>query len=240
MKVLIIGCGAVGLSLASALYASDVEIHLVARDETAAAIRQNGIKRRGILGDAEIAPEKIRMFDAVENAESGYDYIINSAKATANNEIAHNLAPGLRDILGSDGRIVLFQNGYGNEKAFAEIYNTEQIYHASFAIGFKRPERYISEVTVILSPVSIGSIFGFPADRCQSLAKAIDGGGIPCVLTDEVDKTLWAKLLYNCTLNPLSAILKTNYGGLIKSESSVSLMKEIIAEGVCRHVCIRT
>ncbi len=59
----------------------------------------------------------------------------------------------------------------------------------------------------------------------QILSEFIDRGGIPCGLTEELDKTLWAKLLYNCTLNPLSAILGTNYGGLLNSESAISLME---------------
>ena len=230
MKVLLVGCGAVGLSLASALYTSDVETDLIARGETAEAIRKNGIERHGILGQAAIGPGKIRIFDTIDNAAGGYDFIIISAKATANADIAESLSNRKDDILSADGCIVLYQNGYGNEQAFTKIFEPGQIYHASFAIGFKRPVPYISEVTVITAPISIGSIFGCRAEACKKLAEAIDQGGIPCKLTNEIDKTLWAKLLYNCTLNPLSAILGTNYGGLLKSESSISLVEGIISE----------
>ncbi len=230
MKVLLVGCGAVGLSLASALYKSNAGIELVARGKTAEAIRKNGMERRGILGNAVVGPESIRVVETIDTASGGYDFIIVSTKATANGDIAEGLARRKKDILNPGGRIVLYQNGYGNEQAYLNSFEPQQIYHASFAIGFKRPEPHISEVTVMTAPVSIGSIFGCPAEACKTLADAIDQGGIPCMLTDEIDKTLWAKLLYNCTLNPLSAILGTNYGGLIESSSSISLMEEIIAE----------
>lgn len=230
MKVLLIGCGAVGLSLASALYQSNVHVDLVARGKTAEAIRKSGLERCGILGHVSVPFNKIKVFESIEKAEGGYDFIINSAKTTGNNDIAKSLAGRKNDILSSNGIIVLFQNGYGNEQAFADIFDTHRIYHASFAIGFKRPEPNISEVTVITAPVSIGSLFGAPAEKCAELSDAILKGGIPCRLTAEIEKTLWAKMLYNCTLNPLSAILGTNYGGLIKSESSISLMKNIIDE----------
>jgi len=230
MKVLIIGCGAVGLSLASALYKSDIDVELAARDQTAEAIRQNGIERRGILGHVVIPPGKIRVLEKIANAESGYDFIIISTKATGNADIAASLATRKKDILNDQGLIVLFQNGYGNELAFTDIFSSHRIYHASFAIGFKRPKPNISEATVITTPISIGSIFGEPAEACEKLVEAIAQGGIPCYLTNEIGKTLWAKLLYNCALNPLSAILGINYGGLIKSESSISIMKNIINE----------
>ncbi len=230
MNALVIGCGAVGLSVTSALYMSGVRADLVARGQTAEALQRHGVARRGILGDAVVPPGKLRVFDTIDTAPGGYDYIIISAKATANADIAVQLARRQKDILAPHGRIVLFQNGYGNEQAYLPTFSTAQIYHASFAIGFKRPEPFISEATVLLTPMSIGSIFGHPSQACRPLAEAIDGGGIPCTLTDEIDKTLWAKLLYNCALNPLSAILKTSYGGLIKSTSSVALIKAVITE----------
>ncbi len=230
MKVMLVGCGAVGLSLASALYRSEADVDLIARGETARAVRNFGIERRGILGQAVIRPEAIRIYDTIENAPGGYDYIAVSAKTTANADIAESLARRKEDILNAEGCIVLFQNGYGNEQAYIKTFNKHRIYHASFAIGFKRPEPHVSEATVITAPVSIGNIFGFPAEQCKSFSETIDRGGIPCGLTEEINKTLWAKLLYNCTLNPLSAILGTNYGGLLNSESAISLMEGIINE----------
>ena len=151
-----------------------------------------------------MGPESIRVFESIDTASGGYDFIIVSAKTTANGDIAEGLARRKKDILNAGGRIVLYQNGYGNEQAYLNSFEPQQIYHASFAIGFKRPEPYISEVTVMTAPISIGSIFGCPSEVCKTLADAIDQGGIPCKQTDEIDKTLWAKLLYNCTLNPLS------------------------------------
>lgn len=230
MKVLIIGTGAVGLSLASALCRTGADTHVVARGATAKAIRKYGIERRGILGHVVVSPENIRVFESVQEAETGYDFIINSAKTTANADIARDLAGKGQELLSAQGILVLAQNGFGNERAFTEVLAIHRIYHASFAIGFLRPQPHISEVTVFSAPVSVGSIFGDPAKRCAELVGAIDRGGIPSVVTNEIAKTMWAKLLYNCTLNPLSAILKTNYGGLTKSESTITLMKHVIEE----------
>ena len=58
----------------------------------------------------------------------------------------------------------------------------------------------------------------------------ITSSGIKCELTDEVDKYLWAKMLYNCALNPLGAILDVNYGKLTENEYSIELMNSIIDE----------
>lgn len=230
MKVLLIGCGAVGISLATALYSSGADTRLVARGRTAASIKENGLKRSGGFGEAAVPPQKVRVYENAGEAGGGYDFIIDSAKTTGNADIAETLKKCAENPLAPGGIFVLCQNGLGNEEAFLDIFHREQIYHASFAIGFRRPRPFESEVTVFSKPMTIGSLFGQPASACQSLADAINGGGIPCGVSDEIGRTLWAKYLYNCALNPLSAILKVNYGGLVKSQSGIDIISRIIEE----------
>lgn len=58
----------------------------------------------------------------------------------------------------------------------------------------------------------------------------ITASGIKCELTDEIDKYLWAKMLYNCTLNPLGAVLDVNYGKLTENEYTLEIMNNLIDE----------
>lgn len=230
MKALMIGCGSVGLALASALYQFKVETHLVARGKTADAIRENGIERCGILGRVVVPPDQVLVFETPEEAEGEYDFILNSAKTTGNADIARSLSKRKADMIKRDGILALFQNGFGNEQAFSEFLPPRQIYQVSLPIGFQRLTPHISEVTVITKPATMGRLSGEASEASGKLAAELTNGGIPCRVTNEFGKTLWAKMLYNCTLNPLSAILGTNYGGLIRSESSLSLMNKMIDE----------
>lgn len=230
MKVLIIGCGAVGVSIAASLSECGVQTDLIARGRTAEAIRRGGIERRGIFQPVTIPAERLQVFESARESGSGYDFIIVSSKTTGNPEIASDLESRARDILAPGGLLVLFQNGFGNERYFLHTFNSSAICLASFAIGFQRPQPNISEVTVFSSPVQIGRLGGGTPENAKKLAEAVDRGGIPCAVTEEIGKTVWAKLLYNCSLNPLSAILHVNYGGLVTSDSSVWLVKAIIDE----------
>lgn len=230
MRVLLVGCGAVGIALATALCASGAETDLVARGETAESVRAGGIARSGLFGDAAVPASRLRVSESVQEAGAGYDYILNCSKTTGNAEIARGIAARRADLLAPGGVLVLCQNGIGNEHAFADALPPERIYHGSFAIGFERVRRNESHVTVFSKPITIGSIFGKPAQACARLAEAVDSAGIPCKVTDEIGKTLWAKLLYNCALNPLSAILRVNYGGLAKSGEGRALVDDVIGE----------
>jgi 2-dehydropantoate 2-reductase len=61
---------------------------------------------------------------------------------------------------------------------------------------------------------------------CHSILK----GDIPCEVTRDIGKDLWAKILYNCALNPLGAILNVPYGELGESVYTRDLMNCIVEE----------
>lgn len=54
--------------------------------------------------------------------------------------------------------------------------------------------------------------------------------GIPSEISETLEQSLWAKMLYNTTLNPLGAILNMSYGQLMGSEHLISLMNHLIEE----------
>ena len=96
--------------------------------------------------------------------------------------------------------------------------------------GFTRPERHISEVTVYTEPILLGSLQNEDTTDLQEIADLITASGIECKVTDEIDKYLWAKMLYNCTLNPLGAILDVTYGQLTENPYTVEIMNNVLDE----------
>lgn len=238
MKILIIGCGAVGIGLACSLYDAGAQVDLVARGKTAESIRRGGMERHGLFKDIQVPAGKCRVYENARESDGGYDYILVSAKTTGNADIAAALADRREDILAPSGLLVLAQNGFGNERAFLGAFPEERVFSASFAIGFQRPRPNSSELTVFSKPMLIGNLRGRDATLASPLAKAIGDGGIPSQVTDDIAATMWAKLLYNCALNPLSALLQCDYGGLVKSGETIAIMGQIIDEiFAVMHAC---
>ena len=231
MRVLLFGTGAVGIALAVALRESGQEVDLIARAETKKAITEKGIGLRGLFGEKTIAPESFKVYAKIEEIgeQDLYDYILVASKATALREAAEDLASA-RGILKKDGKIVLFQNGMGTEESFLEYFSPDTVFQARIITGFSRPEPNISLVTVHVSPILIGNLKGYSAEPLQELAAAINKGGVPCEITGDLASALWAKMLYNCALNPLGAILGVSYGKLTENEYSLGIMNRVIEE----------
>jgi 2-dehydropantoate 2-reductase len=49
-------------------------------------------------------------------------------------------------------------------------------------------------------------------------------------VTSDIGRDLWAKMLYNCALNPLGAVLDVPYGMLAENEFTRAIMKGIVRE----------
>lgn len=228
MNILVIGAGAVGIGLAASLASQDASVSIYARGKTAKAIRENGIKRIGLFEHYKI--ENVPVYeDYDEIPENSFDYILIASKTTANEDISCNLN-NHKDILKETGKIIIVQNGFGNDEPYLRYFPKKQVFCARIITGFARHERHISEVTVYTEPMQLGSLQNQDTGCLQEIADLITASGIKCEVTDEVNKYLWAKMLYNCALNPLGAILNKTYGELTENPYTLDIMNSIIDE----------
>ena len=230
MNILIIGSGAVGIGLAASMKSQNANISIFARGETAKAIKENGIKRCGLFTHYSFTKDEVNVYETYgEIPKNTFEYVFIASKTTANDDISQKLDIH-REILKDNFKIIIFQNGFGNDEAYLRFFDKSRVFCARVITGFTRPPRHVSEVTVYTEPILIGSLQKQDPSDLKEIADMITSSGINCELTDEVDKYLWAKMLYNCALNPLGAILDVNYGKLTENEYSIELMNNIIDE----------
>ena len=228
-RVLIIGAGAVGIAMAASLKEQGMDVSIMSSSSTADFVEKNGVKRSGIFREISIPAGEITVYRTYEEIKTGFNYAIISTKTMANAEIAEKLHenPG---ILVENGKIVLFQNGWRTGDAFLKYFDEDQIYNARIITGFERISPENSKVTVHTAPILLGSLYGKDNSPMEPLAKAINASGIPSEVSDDISKALWAKMLFNTTLNPLGAILNFSYGQLSESEYARNIMNHLIDE----------
>ena len=230
MNILIIGAGAVGIGIATSMLSQNANVSIFARGNTAKSIKENGIRRTGLFTHYSFSSDEFDVYETYEEIpEDAFDYVFITAKTTGNRDIAEKLDAN-RSILKDNFKILIIQNGFGNDEEYLKFFKTDEVFCARIITGFTRPEPYISEVTVYTEPILLGSLQNENIDDLQVIADMITKSGINCELTDELDKYLWAKMLYNCTLNPLGAILDVNYGKLTENPYTIEIMNSIIEE----------
>ncbi len=229
MNVLINGAGAIGISLGCSMINSNYNISFYASEKTAKALEE-GIERTGIFKHLSFSPDKYNVYTKYEDLpDNTFDYVFISSKTTANEDISKRLSENKR-ILKDDYKLIIFQNGFGNDEFYTRYFPKEKVFCARVITGFSRPKNNISEVTVHTEPILLGSLQGAGADKLTNIASAITDSGIPCEVSDNLSEYLWAKMLYNCALNPLGAILGVNYGKLTENDYSKEIMNKVISE----------
>ena len=236
MNILINGAGAIGIGLGTSMISQGANVSFFAREKTAKAIKHNGVKRIGLFNHYSFSPDSFKVYtDYNEIPDNEFDFVFITSKTIANDDISKKLNE-YKSILKEDAKIIIFQNGFANDEPYLRFFPKNQIYCARVITGFKRPERYISEITVHTEPILLGSLQKddndemINSDPVLIISKMINDSGIPSETTEELDKFLWAKMLYNCSLNPLGAILNVNYGKLMENEYSVNIMNKLIDE----------
>lgn len=231
MKTVIVGAGGVGLALASCLHASGHALHLIVRDDGREhPIEAEGITRRGLLGTRRVPREAIRVSrDLRALADTAPDHLLVCTKTTAIPELAASLGE-VWPSLGSEPAVLLCQNGWGSAERFAARMPRDRVFNARIITGFNRVSACEVDVTVHAEAIHVGSLFGESVERVRLLAEAIDHGGIPCRTSDCIEADLLGKLLYNCLLNPLGALVGVAYGELGKSSETRHVMESVAEE----------
>ncbi len=231
MRVLIYGGGAVGLGVASCLLNSGASVDIIARENTFEALKKSGLARTGIFGDFHALPGTFSSYTKLSNiaVKKPYDYILVCTKSFDSFEAAKDLS-GHKFLFDDKTKIILFQNGWGNTEIFLQFFDKKLVYNARVITGFSRSKNNAVVITVHAEPIHIGSLFGGALSSVEKLCEAITSGGVPCQTTESIEKDIWAKMLYNCALNPLGAILDVPYGVLAKYESTRSIMNNTVNE----------
>jgi len=197
---------------------------------TVNALKKRGLKRKGIFGNYHAPSTAFQACETLDAISGGvYDFVLVCTKsfdsAMAAEDLQHH-----PQLIANTTKIVLFQNGWGNTEKFVALFAEHQIFNARVITGFRRPKDNEVMITVHADDIRIGSLFRENVNDIEPLCQLIKKGGIPCEVTDHVGKDLWAKIIYNCALNPLGAILNVPYGVLGEFDSTRQVMKGIVEE----------
>lgn len=230
MNILIFGAGSIGSVFGGYLNRGGHTVWLVGRPDHMKAIREKGLHITGIWGEKRIVLSHAvtRASDIPSNIE--FDAIIISVKSYDTSEAVQEIAPLVRP----ETLVVSLQNGIGNVEAIAGEIGWDRTVggRVIFGVEFHAPGEL--EVTVYAEEVMLGHPKPSPlSKKTEELAQEINRTGIPTKYTEEISKYIWAKLLYNAALNPLSTLLRAPYGYLAKHQETRFLMERIVAECFC-------
>jgi len=216
MKIAIIGAGAVGCYYGAMLALAGHHVVLVGRASFVEAVTQHGL----IL--EKDGKRLVAQVEASSNpsAVTGAEMLMVCVKSGDTEQVGKEIAP----YLDPKCRVLSLQNGVSNAETLSDIFGQSVlpvvVYVASRMIepGIVRHE---GRGDLELS-----------GQNAMDIADILNTAGIETRISKDVMTSLWAKLVINCAINPLSAITRSPYGKLAAQEGIPNLMEDIAREAL--------
>ena len=228
MRFLVYGAGALGQAIGCLLAAAGHQVDLVLRSRFAEILQSSGLTVTGIFGDFHVPGERLGLLTDCQNrSDIGYDYILLTTK-TYDTAAALD---ALTVLAGSTCPIVSLQNGCGNLEQLAQRFGLERSLAARVITGFAIEQPGVIRITVSADAVHLGGcIRGTIPAPAEQLATILTQAGLPSIAVADIFQSLFGKLLYNCALNPLGAILGVHYGALAEHSETRRIMNRVMEE----------
>ncbi len=228
-RYVIFGAGAIGSVFGGMLARGGHPVDLVGRPDHMEAIRRNGMAVEGLLGNHVVRPSgawtALKELPADPPARAVLICVKSNATAAAVEELA---ASGL---VTENTLVVSLQNGLGNLEKIREAFGSDAAVGGRVIFGAESREPGRVFVSVWADAVLLG---GPSSEKgiaeVTSLAGEFSRCGIQTLFTRDIAAALWAKVLYNVGLNPLSCLLGVPYGKLGEDENARALLEDAIRE----------
>lgn len=215
-RVAFAGAGAVGCYFGGMLARAGVPVMLIGRQPHVDRIRRDGL----FLERAEFQ-EYIPVAASTDLAavrEAGI--VVVCVKTTDTETAAAALAP----LLAPNAIVVSFQNGVDNVERMqraAGIAAIPAVVYVACSMSGPGRVKHNGRGDIVI---------GGPSAAAGRISKLFGHAGIPCRVSEHVERELWTKLVMNCAYNAISAVTHARYRFLTGDDRIRGVMKELIRE----------
>ena len=205
MKIGVVGCGAVGIYYGGKLGRSGQEMHFLLRSDYE-AVRRSGVQVFSPEGNFRYQPKCARAPQEI----GACDLVMVAMKTTANDRFADLVSP----LVGPDTAILTLQNGLGNEEKIAALFGGEKVMGGLCFVCLNRTQpgvvRHLAHGNIVL-----GEYGRWPEPRTHEVATMLRNAGVPCKVSDNLERAHWEKLVWNIPFNGLGVASAAGYEAVL-------------------------
>jgi 2-dehydropantoate 2-reductase len=213
MQIIVLGAGAIG-SLYGAKLAAANDVILIGRPDHTAAINSRGLRMEGL----ESGVVRVRAAAAVTQIDANA-LILLTTKVTGTAAALEPIAPLLRD----NTTILCLQNGLGSE----EIVRTALRGRGVVLRGITQFGA-IFETPGAIKYMAAGYTVIEQHPRSDHIADALTAAGLHCRISANIVAEVWHKTVFNCVVNPITAMLGCEVGGI--AEPGLDRLKQLVID----------
>jgi 2-dehydropantoate 2-reductase len=223
MRIAIMGSGAVGGYFGGRLAAAGEDVTFIARGAHLDALRRQGLRIVSPLGDAAVPqvqatddPATIGPVDLVLFTVKLYD--------------TEAAAEAIRPLIGPDTGVVTFQNGITGAEVLARKLGAEHVLGGVAKIAAVVAEPGVIRTTGTFAELIFGELDGRHSARVASLDAALGAAGVEHVVSDNMRREIWDKMVFLSTFAGVTSLLRLPIGPIRSDPETRGLLRDGLAE----------
>ncbi len=224
MRILIVGAGALGGLVGAKLSAAGEDVVMLEINKARASL----LNEEGLYISQEGQEEvciPVRVVTRVDELDP-MDLIFVSVKSYQTEDAIKAVLPLIEDST----RVLSMQNGLGNAEVMADIIGREKVlsgitYHSIQHTGPNRL-RYRGGI----KPIQIAPLDGVLTPTLEAIGDVFQKAGLDTKVVDNIDHSVWQKLLHNAVVNPTSALTGLTCREMLADEDLMDFMRTLCGE----------
>ncbi len=213
MKIGIVGCGALGSYYGAKLARAGEETHFLLRSDYP-IVRRFGLRIESPEGNFHVQPKCARSPEEIGPC----DLVLIGLKTTANHAFPALLPP----LVADHTTVLTLQNGLGNEAELARLFGDDRIMGGLCFVCLNRIRpglvQHLAHGRIVL-----GEYRRWPEPRTHDIATVFRRAGIPCKVTDNLERAHWEKLVWNIPFNGLGVASAAGYDSVLAGRALAPL-----------------
>jgi|TARA_B100001964_G_scaffold236955_1_gene299564 2-dehydropantoate 2-reductase len=213
MKIIVLGAGAIG-SLYGAKLSKLYDVTLVARQKHADEINKNGLKITGLENNTY----KLKAITKIKKIEDNTLVLLTTKVYDSKKAVW-----GIRNLIKKDTIILCLQNGLYSENIVKEVVGDKCLVLRGISnIG----AAFLKPGTIQYNTTSYTAIE--KSILSKDLVNELKKYGLDSYVSENIKQDEWKKLIINCLINPISAILRKKNNAI--ADENLNPLKKMIAD----------
>ncbi|HVG01286.1 MAG TPA: 2-dehydropantoate 2-reductase [Nitrospira sp.] len=220
-QIMVVGAGSVGGFFGAHLAKHNPNVSFLLRPKTLEAVKRRGLTIKSAKGNFTVHPPAAS--DPRELAPP--DLIILGVKAYDLDEVMTQLEP----VLATQTVILTLQNGIDTEDRLIARLQRDCVVGGVAFIYSKIVEPGVIE-HYKRGAVAIGELMGHQSERLLQIANVFKEAGLSCQLSDDIRKSKWEKMCWNCVFNPLTVLIDDKVAKALDHPEMAGVIRQIVGE----------
>jgi 2-dehydropantoate 2-reductase len=224
MRYLVLGAGALGGYYGGMLMKGGADVTFLVRPTRAAQLKRDGLVIKKQDGDELRSQVKTVQQGQLDGT---YDVVLLTCKAYDLESAMDAIAPAV----GEQSMIVPVLNGVRHIDVLTERFGRARVLGGLTRIraDLKR-DGTIQQSRVQINLNVIGELDGRASTRCTAIKAALEAGGIPIQISDNIVAMMWAKFFGFVCSATIATLTRSRAGAIARSAAGASFISAVIEE----------